>query len=111
MTDRVDSRVLLKGRTKNAEYEEALDWLNMKTLDQRRLDLSLKFAKSCLKNEKVKNFFPLNLKNVKNTRNHEIFKVNFAHRKIYQNSTMPSMQVLLNNDEKLKRKMLRTFGF
>ena len=43
-------------RNKNAEYEKALEWLNMKTLSERRLDLSLKFAKSCLKNEKVKNF-------------------------------------------------------
>ena len=97
-------------RNKNAEYEEALDWLNMKTLDQRRLDLSLKFAKSCLKNEKVKNFFPLNLKNVKNTRNHESFKVNFANRKRYKNSTIPSMQTMLNDDEISKKKRLRTFG-
>ena len=39
-----------------------------------------------------------------------MFKVNFAHRKRYQNSTIPSMQGLLNNDEKLKKKMLRKFG-
>ena len=82
----------------------------MKTLKQRRLDLSLKFAKNCLKTDKVRKFFPLNKNNIKNTRNHEMFKVNFAHRKRYQNSTIPSMQVILNNDEKLKRKMLRTFG-
>ena len=39
-----------------------------------------------------------------------MFKVNFAHRKRYQNSTISSMQGLLNNDEKLKKKMLRKFG-
>ena len=80
----------------------------MKSLDQRRKDLCLKFAKSCLKNYKVKKFFPLNNINEKNTRNHETFKVNFAHRKRYEKSTIPYMT--LNNDEMLKKKMLRRFG-
>ena len=39
-----------------------------------------------------------------------IFKVNFAQRKRYKNSTIPSMQRMLNNDELLKKKRLRTFG-
>ena len=82
----------------------------MNTLNERRHDLSLKFAKSCLKNEKVTNFFPLNLKNHKNTRNHESFKVNFAHRKRYKNSTIPTMQRMLNNDEIFQKKRLRKFG-
>ena len=59
-------RVILRNR--NAEYEKALECLNMKTLKQRRHDLSLKFARSCLKTEKVKTIFPLNLTNSKNTR-------------------------------------------
>ena len=42
------------------DYEKGLESPNMKTLVQRRQVLGLKFAKSCLKNEKVKNFFPLN---------------------------------------------------
>ena len=91
-------------------YEKTLEWLNMKSLDQRRQDLCLKFAKSCLKNYKVRSFFPLNNINEKNTRSHEKYKVNFANRKRYQNSTIPSMQRLLNNDEMLKKKMLRRFG-
>ena len=41
---------------------------------------------------------------------HESFKVNFAHRIRYQNSAIPSMQIMLNNDEKLKKKKIRTFG-
>ena len=95
---------------KYEDYEEALKWLNMTTLDQRRQDFSLKFAKSCLKNDKVKHFFPLNIMNEKNTRNHEKYKVNFAHRKRYKNSTIPNMQRLLNKDEILKKKILRRFG-
>ena len=65
---------------------------------------------SCLKTEKVKTIFPLNLTNSKNTRNHEPFKVNFAQRKRYKNSTIPSMQIMLNDDEISKKKRLRTFG-
>ena len=44
------------------DYTKGLESLNMKALVQRRHVLGLKFAKSCLKNEKVKNFFPLNIK-------------------------------------------------
>ena len=55
------------------DYEKGLEFPNMKTLVQRRQVLGLKFAKSCLKNEKVKNFFPLNDKQNKNTRNPENF--------------------------------------
>ena len=97
-------------RNRYEDYEKSLECLNMKTLHQRRHDLSLKFAKTCLKHEKVRNFFPLNFKNEKNTRNHEPFKVNFANRKRYQSSTIPSMQRLLNNDEIMKKKILRKFG-
>ena len=79
-------------------------------LNQRRQDLSLKFAKSCLKHYKVKSFFPLNNRNEKNTRNHETYRVNFSHRKRYQTSTIPSMQRLLNYDEMLQKKLLRRFG-
>ena len=91
-------------------YDEALAWLNMKSLNQRRKELCLKFAKSCLKNYKVKSFFPLNDTNEKNTRNHELYKVNFANRMRYKNSTIPSMQRSLNKDEIMKKKMLRKFG-
>ena len=34
--------------------------LNLQTLDQRRKTLCLKFARKCLINEKVRNFFPKN---------------------------------------------------
>ena len=47
------------------DYEKGLESPNMKTLVQRRQVLGLKFAKSCLKNDKVKNFFP-NLQRVLN---------------------------------------------
>ena len=82
----------------------------MKSLQKRREYLSLKFAKKCLKNEKVKNFFPINQNNIKRTRNHELFKVNFANRKRYASSTIPTLQRMLNSNEFEKSKLLRNFG-
>ena len=91
-------------------YEEALQLLNMKSLQNRREYLSLKFAKNCLKNEKIKNFFPINQNNIKRTRNHELFKVNFANRKRYASSVIPTLQRKLNSNELENRKLLRSFG-
>ena len=97
--------------TKNCyeDYEQALEFLNMKTLSERRYDMSLKFAKNCLKNDKVKNFFPIN-NNQKITRNPEKFKVNFARTKRYGNSTIPTLQRLMNNEELKKKISLRKYG-
>ena len=91
------------------DYEKTLDFLNMKTLSKRRKDMSLKFAKNCLKNDKVKSFFPINeLKRI--TRNPEKFKVNFAKTKRYGNSTIPTLQRLLNSDEQQNKNAFRRFG-
>ena len=81
----------------------------MKTLSQRRNEMSLKFAKNCLKIEKVKSFFPINILN-RRTRNPEKFKVNFAKTKRYGSSTIPTLQRLLNYDEQEKKKLLRKYG-
>ena len=71
--------------------------------------MSLKFAKNCLKNDKVKSFFPINeLKRI--TRNPEKFKVNFAKTKRYGNSTIPTLQRLLNSDEQQNKIAFRRFG-
>ena len=91
------------------DYEKTLDFLNMKTLSKRRKEMSLKFAKNCLKIEKVKSFFPINnLKKI--TRNPEKFKVNFAKTKRYGSSTIPTLQRLLNIDEQKNRNNFRRFG-
>ena len=37
-------------------------------------------------------------------------EVNFANKRRYKNSTIPSMQRMLNNNEMLKKKRLRKFG-
>ena len=51
-------RVILK--YKYTTYRAGLKYLNMQTLEQRREVLCLRFAKRCLKTEKVKNMFPKN---------------------------------------------------
>ena len=45
-------------------YGDALDKLNLQTLEERREALSLKFAENCLKNPKVANMFPVKKKNI-----------------------------------------------
>ena len=40
-------------------YKNALHFLRIDNLDKRREKLCLSFAKKCLKNEKVKDMFPL----------------------------------------------------
>ena len=50
--------ILKKNNYKN--YEDALKMLDLDSLQVRRKKQCLKFAKDCLKNEKMKKLFPLN---------------------------------------------------
>ena len=43
-------------------YSDALDILNIESLEDRRKSLCLKFAKKCLQVEKLKKLFPRNVK-------------------------------------------------
>ena len=95
---------------KDIHYEDALQKLNLKTLDKRREILSLSFEKKCLKNEKVRNFFPYNQCSKIRTRHSEIFKVNYANTERYKKSTIPYLQNLLNDEVKQRRKFLRCKG-
>ena len=56
-------------------YKNALEVLSLETLDNRRNQLCLKFAKKCEKHDKFKNWFKLNNKNF-NTRS---YIVRFKH--------------------------------
>ena len=51
-------KVILKNNYRN--YENALKMLDLDSLQVRRKKQCLKFAKDCLKNEKMKKLFPLN---------------------------------------------------
>ena len=48
--------------SKYTNYSDALEKLNLQTLDERRQLLCLKFAKKCLETEKLRKMFPLSSK-------------------------------------------------
>ena len=86
-------------------YKNGLKELNLETLEKRRENLCLKFAKECLKNEKVKNMFAINksMHDMKK-RKKEKFKVKNIRTERYRKSALPYMTNLLNKyeDEKMK---------
>ena len=88
-------------RDKYVSYENALELLNMDSLNDRREAKSLRFAKGCLNDRQMKRMFPLNKKKEK----HERFRVNHARTSRYQNSTIIHMQKLLNSDYEERRKI------
>ena len=53
-------KIILKNNYQS--YQQAMKFLNMESLDQRREKLNLRFAKKCLKIENMKSLFPLNTK-------------------------------------------------
>ena len=86
-------RIIMKN--KYTTYKDALKYLGLETLEDRRRMLCLNFAKRCVENPKLKHMFP-KVEKKYNTRNKETFKVNFAHTDRYKKSAIPYMQRLLN---------------
>ena len=89
---KVACKVILQGAYES--YQQALDDLNLQTLSGRRENLCLKFAKKCIKHEKAKDLFPLNLDH----RNKDKYKVQFARTDRLKDSSIPQLQRLLNAD-------------
>ena len=88
---------------KYISYRHALDVMRMDSLERRRQNLCLKFAKQCIKNEKLRNIFPRNQKDHSmEKRSGEKFIVKKAFTERYKRSAIPSMQRLLNTSEKEK---------
>jgi hypothetical protein len=94
-------RNILKERYEN--YENALVYLKMDTLSERRKNLIYSFGKKCLKLEQTKHLFPLK------ERNHQIqqrytekYEVLHANTDRLKNSTVPYIQRLLNEEERKK---------
>ena len=87
-------------------YESGLEKLGLETLEKRRDQMCLKFAKQCLKIEKMKHFF------VKNDSEHSMekrssnaYKVIRAHTERFRKSAIPSMVKMLNASVSKKRKL------
>ena len=86
-------------------YENAQNVLNLRSLEERRKELALTFAKKCTKNHLTKNMFPIKSKRLKNnTRRQEKYKTTRARTERLRKSSIPYMQKLLNKDEELARK-------
>ena len=78
-----------------SDYTSALELSGLETLCERRTQLSLNFAKKCLKDDRNADLFPLNVKTV-NTRPHETYYVTPARTDRLARSTVPYIQRLLN---------------
>ena len=97
-------RVILGNNYTN--YKSGLKLLNLEKLTKRREGLCLKFAKNCLKNDKVKSFFPrAKNKHKMKKRKQKKFKVNQIKTERYKRSAIPYMTNLLNNDAEKRLKI------
>ena len=88
-------RLILAEKYQN--YKNALNILELESLEDRRRVLCLEFAKKCLKNEKIKSLLFENEKlHDMKTRKSEKFFVNHANTSRLMNSPIVYMQILLN---------------
>ena len=89
-------RIILNNQYEN--YSDALEKINLETLEERRNFLCLKFANNSLQGEKSSRMFPLN-ENKQNTFKGEKFKVKYAKTERLRKSSIPYMQRLLNEHQ------------
>ena len=75
--------------------------LHLESLDQRRIQLCEKFAKSCLKSSHTSTMFPVNVQynHDRIQKKSENYKVQFARTERLRKSAIPYMQRLLNSEE------------
>ena len=93
---------------KYTNYQQGLNILNLETLNKRRTKLCLRFAKECLKNEKVKKFFPINTsKHKMKKRRKKQFKQMTYKTERYKKSSLPYMRKLLNKEFELKTAIMK----
>ena len=95
-TQKTALRIILQD--KYHDYEQALKFVGLQTLHERRTNLCIKFATKCVKKKKMSEMFPLNNKIV-NTREHERFYVQPAFTDRLKYSAIPYMQRLLNKQK------------
>ena len=93
---------------KYTSYKEALKTIRIDSLEERRQKIYLRFAQQCLKNEKLRDMFPKNQSDHKmKKRNVEKFVVKKAITERFRKSAIPSMQRLLNKEDKEKRNVFK----
>ena len=88
-------------REKYKTYENALLQLNLESLEIRRQELILRFAKNGIKKNTLNDLFPAsNKKHPMDKRNNDKYVVNFANTDRLKNGSIITMQNLLNKDAK-----------
>ena len=102
-------RVILRDRYQS--YKDALKTLGIKSLEDRREELCLKFAKNCLRVDKFKRFFPLYKKDHCMTmRESEKFALEKYGSVRYRDSALPYMKRLLNKYQLEKNRTLKALS-
>ena len=98
-------KLILKERY--VSYKNALNVIGIDSLEQRREKLCLKFAKACVRHEKLSDLFPKNKKgHLMSKRGKELFLVKRAKTERLKKSSIISMQKLLNNEAIKQRKIM-----
>ena len=81
-------------------YQQALSDLDIETLDNRRENLCIRFARKCVQNEKTAHMFPLKEKtHTMHTRKTEKYEVMKANTDRLKDFALIYMQNLLNKHE------------
>ena len=89
-------------------YKNGLKFLKLDTLEKRRELLCLRFAKNCIKTEKVKNLFPLKMsKHKMKIRKQKKYKTNKQNTNRLKKSALPYMRKLLNDEYEKKQKIIQ----
>ena len=82
--------------------------MKLDSLEERRGKLCLKFAKQCLRHEKLNYMFPRRVGNhPMEKRGFEKFVVTKTLTERYRKSSIPSMQRLLNKSEKERNEIMK----
>ena len=89
-------KVILKDEYES--YHDALEITGLENLKTRRIELCLRFAKKCLRNEKTAGMFPLNQNYGERLRNSNRYEVKFANNNRLRDSAIPALQRMLNED-------------
>ena len=79
-------------------YTQALDKLNLDTLEKRRQELCLNFTEKCLVNERTSEMFPRK-SNKRRLKIKEIFKNTFAKTERLKKSCIPQLQRMMKSVE------------
>ena len=78
-------------------YPDALKKLNLDSLEDRRAKLANKFAKSCVKLDEMRDLFKMQNKTKYDMRSSNQYDVKFAAKTRLYNSSVPTMQRMLNS--------------